>query len=117
MPRFSGRLREVVAYKSRTREGVGGGGKESSENRSDTSTYSKRIYYMHFPSYNTSSARLSLKVACNSEWRRTFSEHGDQTMCQVVASKRLKTVKNYNAVKWSRSVIRGDLREVPTIEL
>ena len=34
----------------------------SSKNRSDTFTYSNRIYHIHFPSYNTSIARLSLKV-------------------------------------------------------
>ena len=33
----------------------------SSGHRSDTTTYSKRIYCLHFPSYN--SARLSLKVS------------------------------------------------------
>ena len=36
----------------------------SSWNRSDICTCSKRIYCMHFPGYNTSSARLSLKVPC-----------------------------------------------------
>ena len=35
---------------------------DSSGNRSDISTYSKITYCMYFPSYNTSSARLSLKV-------------------------------------------------------
>ena len=35
----------------------------SSGNRSDTSTYLKIIYCMHFPSYNTSSTRLLLKVS------------------------------------------------------
>ena len=34
----------------------------SSGNRSDTSTYSKRIYCIHFPISNMSSAWLSLKV-------------------------------------------------------
>ena len=36
----------------------------SSRNLSDTSPYSKRIYCIYFPSYNTSSAWLSLKVSC-----------------------------------------------------
>ena len=39
----------------------------SSGNRSDISTYSKRIYRIHFPSYNMSSARLSLKIPCKFE--------------------------------------------------
>ena len=34
----------------------------SSGNRSDTSTHSKRIYCIHYPGYNTGSARLSLKA-------------------------------------------------------
>ena len=34
----------------------------SSRNRSNTSAYSKRIYCIHFPSSNTSSARLNSEV-------------------------------------------------------
>ena len=43
MLRFSGRLREVVVYESRTR-----GPGVSSRNRSDKSAYSRGIYCIHF---------------------------------------------------------------------
>ena len=46
-----------------------------SKNRSNTSTYLKIIHYIHFPSYNTSSANLSLKVP-----HRLYSEHGEHTV-------------------------------------
>ena len=70
-----------------------------SRNRSDTATYSNIVYCIHFPSYNTNSASWVTKSSpLYSDHRSTYSEHGDRIMCQVVAYKRLKTMKNYNTV-------------------
>ena len=81
MPRFSGRLREVVRLTRVEPKGV------SSRNRSETSTYSKRIYCIHFSSYDTSSARLSLKVPRKQCIQQTWrSDH--------VSSGRLEEVEN-----------------------
>ena len=102
-----------------TRDKAGG---SSSGNRSNTSTYmySKRICCINFPSSNTSSARLLLKVPCKllvvyNCSTCTYSENGDQTMCQVVAYKRLKAMKNYNAITSKSGRGRVRVQEVLTI--
>lgn len=100
--RFSGRIREVVAYKNRP-TGV---------------IFHKRSEHICILEENSlhviSSSRyscwsmFSLQFFAYSEWCSTYGEHRDQTLLRGVAYRRMKTMENSKPViqkHWSRSLM------------
>ena len=84
-----GCLQEVVSYENRT---IGG-----SIPRSGPDTFT--FWQIIFLSYIHGVVPLChLKFFIYSEWPSSHSEQSDHMMCQVVAYKRLKTMKNYKTI-------------------
>ena len=105
MWRLSGRLQKVVAYQNRTTEGL-------------SEKWSALIYFVDDNLLHTLSKLwyVQFHVVTSSSSTPTgiahqYREHRDQTMCQVVAYKRSKTILNPSAPKSDRARSVGLLLE------